>query len=153
MPKLDSLPCRSVSVFCLGLVVISGVSACVESPSDVRPSIESTDLHITGSFLQGTFVVSFENLGDGTLSIERPELEVVGDDKSVGSVLLTFPDGFDASFEKGQKRSATFTVDDDGWSGFCGKTLTLAENHRTLTASGNISTSLGENVPADIPCD
>jgi hypothetical protein len=127
---------------------------CVPERDDVEPTIVSIALATQGAGdLAGEVRVRYENLGEDTLVIERPELQLMRADRTVTAIDLGFPAGFDTSFESGASREAVFSVaDSGGWSSWCGQTVDAEIHHRCVASDGSVSTSLGPAAPVGIGC-
>ena len=127
---------------------------CKPDRDDVEPTIVSIVLVTQGAGdLAGEVRVRYENLGQDPLGIERPELQLVRADRTVTSIDLGFPAGFDTSFESGASREAVFAVaDSGGWSSWCGQTVDAEMQHRCVASDGTISTSMGPEMPVAIGC-
>jgi hypothetical protein len=131
-----------------------GTVGCKPDRDDVEPTIVSIALVTQGAGdLAGEVRARYENLGQDTLGIQRPELQLVRSDRTVTAIELSFPAGFDPSFESGASREAAFPVaDSGGWSSWCGQTVDAEMHHQCVASDGSISTSLGPETQVTIGC-
>jgi hypothetical protein len=146
--------CASLAFWGAGILAL-GTAGCMSERDDVAPTILSIALATQqgAHSVTGEVRVGYENRGEESYVIERPELQLVRADGAVSGIDLTFPAGFVASFASGDAREATFAVaDSTGWTGWCGQTVEAEMHHRGVASDGTLSTSFGAAVPVAIAC-
>ncbi len=138
----------------LALAIAFVQLGCSPEPSDVRPTIEEASLSVEGERLIGTVAVRYESFGDVRMTVTDPELQLEAAGGSVRSLELVFPADFNGTFEPGDVRDVTFTIDDDSvWSSFCGSDVTVQVDHHSREEGGKVITSIGADVPIELPCN